>query len=323
VLPSAPSAHRTVLAQAAVDRLLTDQDGTYVDATFGRGGHSRLILQRLSARGRLIGMDRDPHAAAAAAAIADPRFHFVHTAFSRLSATLAALGVAHVQGLLLDLGVSSPQIDEAERGFSWRGDGPLDMRMDPTCGISAAEWLASTTYEELRRVIRDYGEERFAASIAKAIVARREAGRAVATTGELAALVAGAIPVRSRKDAAQHPATRTFQAVRIHINQELEELALVLEQAVSVLAEGGRLVVISFHSLEDRMVKRFIDSHAHPERSLGRLPLRASELPQPRLRTLERLRPDAGETAVNARARSAVMRVAERTGAAPATERAA
>jgi 16S rRNA (cytosine1402-N4)-methyltransferase len=303
------------LAAPAVGHLVTDPSGVYVDATFGRGGHSRLILSRLSARGRLIALDRDPQAAEAAAAITDTRFHFAHTRFSRLSATLAAMGVTRPQGLLLDLGVSSPQIDAAERGFSWRADAPLDMRMDTSCGITAAQWLASATVEELARVIREYGEERFAASIAKAITARRDAGRPVVTTADLAAVVAGAIPVRSRRDAAQHPATRTFQALRIHVNQELEELALVLEQSVAVLASGGRLVVISFHSLEDRLVKRFIDGHAHPERALGRLPLRAADLPQPRLRSVARVKPDATEVAANPRARSAVMRVAERTAA--------
>ena len=312
---AAPSAHLTVLAAPAVGHLVTDPSGVYVDATFGRGGHSRLILSRLSARGRLIAMDRDPQAAEAAAAITDTRFHFAHTRFSRLSATLAAMGVTRPQGLLLDLGVSSPQIDAAERGFSWRADAPLDMRMDTSCGITAAQWLASATVEELARVIREYGEERFAASIAKAITARRDAGRPVVTTADLAAVVAGAIPVRSRRDAAQHPATRTFQALRIHVNQELEELALVLEQSVAVLASGGRLVVISFHSLEDRLVKRFIDGQAHPERALGRLPLRAADLPQPRLRSVGRVKPDATEVAANPRARSAVMRVAERTAA--------
>jgi 16S rRNA (cytosine1402-N4)-methyltransferase len=315
VSSAAPSAHLTVLGAPAVERLVTDPDGVYVDATFGRGGHSELILARLSVRGRLIAMDRDPEAAAAAAAITDPRFHFAHTRFLRLSATLAAMGVTRLNGLLLDLGVSSPQIDAAERGFSWRADAPLDMRMDSTQGVTAASWLASATVEELTRVIREYGEERFAASIAKAIAARRDAGGPVVTTADLAALVAGAIPVRSRGDAAQHPATRTFQAVRIHINQELEELALVLEQAVELLASRGRLVVISFHSLEDRLVKRFIDEHAHPERALGRLPLRAADLPQPRLRGIARVKPDAAEVTANPRARSAVMRVAERTAA--------
>lgn len=318
----APLAHLTVLAAPAVEQLVTDPNGVYVDATFGRGGHALLILQRLSARGRLIAMDRDPQAAAAASGVADPRFHFVHTRFSRLSATLAAMGLTSLQGMLLDLGVSSPQIDAAERGFSWRADAPLDMRMDTSSGFTAAEWLASATVEELTRVIREYGEERFAASIAEAIAARRDAGRPVQTTADLASVVAGAIPLRSRRDAAQHPATRTFQAVRIHVNQELEELALVLEQSVSLLAPGGRLVVISFHSLEDRLVKRFIEGHAHPERAFGRLPLRAADLPQPRLRSLARLKPAAAEVAANPRARSAVMRVAERT-AAPLVARGA
>jgi 16S rRNA (cytosine1402-N4)-methyltransferase len=313
VSSNAPAAHLTVLARPAVERLVTDPGGVYADATFGRGGHSRLILERLSAGGRLIALDRDPAAAAAAAELAEPRFHFVHTRFSRLSATLAALGVRRLHGLLLDLGVSSPQIDEAARGFSWRADAPLDMRMDTTSGSTAAEWLATAAADELARVIRDYGEERFAAPIAKAIVARREAGRPLVSTADLAALVAGAIPVRSRGDAAQHPATRTFQAVRIHVNQELEELALVLEQALSLLSTGGRLVVISFHSLEDRLVKRFIDRHAHPEREFARLPLRDAELPQPRLVSVARVKPDAAEVAANPRSRSAVMRVAERT----------
>jgi 16S rRNA (cytosine1402-N4)-methyltransferase len=315
--------HRTVLADQAVDALVTDSQGVYVDATFGRGGHSRLILQRLAPKGRLVALDRDPAAVASAAAISDRRFHIEHTAFSRVGATLAALGILQVQGVLLDIGVSSPQIDAAERGFSWRADGPLDMRMDTTQGETAAQWLAHTSIDELTGVIRNYGEERFASSIAKAIVARREAGRPVATTRDLASVVADAIPRKSRADGAQHPATRTFQAVRIHVNQELAELALVLEQSARVLREGGRLVVISFHSLEDRIVKQFIESHAHPERAdqgARALPLRADQLPAPRLRSLARARAGDAEVAANPRARSAVMRVAERT-AAPWPER--
>jgi 16S rRNA (cytosine1402-N4)-methyltransferase len=322
--PAAPAdAHRTVLALPAVQWLLTSADGTYVDATFGRGGHARLILQRLAAGGRLFAFDRDPQAEAAAAAIVDARFRFVRTRFSRLGDTLAALGVAHVEGVLLDIGVSSPQIDDPARGFSLRGDGPLDMRMDPSQGQSAAQWLACATVDELTRVIRDYGEERFAAPIAKAIVARREAGRPPATTTDLAGLVADTIAVKGRKspkDGAQHPATRTFQAVRIHVNQELEELALALEQSVRLLATGARLVVISFHSLEDRIVKRFIEAHAHPDRvpagqsaRAARLPLRAADLPRPTLTPLAKVMPEAAEIAANPRARSAVMRVAERT----------
>ena len=226
-LTDAP-AHRAVLADQAVGFLVTEPDGTYLDATFGRGGHSSLVLQALGPHGFLIGLDRDPQAVEAAASISDPRFHIEHTAFSRLEQILAVAGVSALNGALFDIGVSSPQIDTAERGFSWRNDAPLDMRMDTTRGATAAEWLAAASIDELTRIIRDYGEERFAAQVAKAIVARREAGRPVATTGDLAALVAAAIPRKSRADGAQHPATRTFQAVRIHINQELEELALGL-----------------------------------------------------------------------------------------------
>jgi 16S rRNA (cytosine1402-N4)-methyltransferase len=316
-----PSDHLAVLPEAAIAALVTETAGTYVDATFGRGGHSRRILERLAPTGRLIAFDRDPSAATAAAAISDQRFSFEHTRFSRITATLAQRGVARVQGILLDLGVSSPQIDDPARGFSLRANGPLDMRMDPSQGESAAQWLARAGIDELTRVLRDYGEERFAVSIAKAIVARREHERAhgasLATTADLAALVANAIPVKSRKDAAQHPATRTFQAVRIHVNQELEELAVTLEQAGALLVVGARLVVISFHSLEDRIVKQFIARHAHPERAsdprVARLPLRADALPAPRLRALGKVTADEAEVAANPRARSAVMRVAERT----------
>ncbi len=312
--------HVSVLAQPAVDHLLTDLDGTYVDATFGRGGHSRLILERLGMNGRLIALDRDPQAVEAGASIADPRFHIEHTPFSRLRVTLDALFVTRVHGVLLDLGVSSPQIDDPLRGFSLRADGPLDMRMDPSRGETAAEWLARAPFEELAQVIRNDGEERFAAPIAKAIVARRtdantRGGTPLSTTADLAALVATAVG-RSRKDAAQHPATRTFQAIRIHINRELEELALALEQAGAMLAAGGRLVAISFHSLEDRIVKRFVEAHHHPERGSGeqrRIPLRADQLPRATLAAIARVYPDEEEMAANPRARSAVMRVAERT----------
>jgi 16S rRNA (cytosine1402-N4)-methyltransferase len=312
--------HLSVLAQPAIDHLLTDRNGTYVDATFGRGGHSRLILDSLAPRGRLIALDRDPQAVEAALSIVDPRFHIEHTPFSRLRVTLDALSVTRVHGVLFDLGLSSPQIDDPARGFSLRADGPLDMRMDPSRGETAAEWLARAPFDELAQVIRNDGEERFAASIAKAIVARRtdakpSGGRPLSTTADLAALVANAVG-RSRKDAAQHPATRTFQAIRIHINRELEELALALEQTTAMLATGGRLVAISFHSLEDRIVKRFIDAHHHPERGSGeqrRVPLRADQLPRATLTALARVHPDEAEMATNPRARSAVMRVAERT----------
>ena len=309
-----------MLEQAAVDHLLTDHNATYVDATFGRGGHSRLILERLGPNGRLLALDRDPQAVEAARLINDPRFHIEHMAFSQLRSMLDDRSITRVQGVLFDLGVSAPQIDDPSRGFSWRADGPLDMRMDSSRGETAAEWLASASFEELAKVVRDYGEERFAASIAKAIVARSAAAKAggarpIATTADLAALVANTIG-RSRKDAAQHPATRTFQAVRIYINRELEELALALEQASAALATGGRLVAISFHSLEDRVVKRFIHSHHHPERvgvDARQLPLRADQLPRATLISRARVYPDEAEIAANPRARSAVMRVAERT----------
>src|ERR671912_1612438 len=320
--PSSPLAgeHISVLAQPAVDALLTNPDGIYVDATFGRGGHSHLILEQLSSNGRLIALDRDPLAVDAAHSIADPRFHVEHTPFSQLRVTLHALSVQRVHGVLFDLGVSSPQIDDPSRGFSLRADGPLDMRMDPSRGQTAAEWLARAPLEELTQVIRDYGEERFAASIAKAIVARRTdaatgGARPLATTSDLAALVLNAVG-RNRKDASQHPAIRTFQAIRIHINRELEELALALEQAASMLTVSGRLAAISFHSLEDRIVKRFIDAHQHPERGDGdqrRVPLRADQLPRATLVAIGRSYPEEAEMAANPRARSAVMRVAERT----------
>jgi len=302
---------------AAAQALVTDVNGVYVDGTFGRGGHARAILDRLSPQGRLIALDRDPQAAQAAARISDPRFCFYRVPFSELTQVLTQVRLHQVQGVLLDLGVSSPQIDQAERGFSFRADGPLDMRMDPTSGLSAAQWLANVTVDELTRVIRDYGEERFARSIAKAIVARRD-GQPIATTAALAQVVASAHPARgrARKDATQHPATRTFQAIRIHVNQELEELSNVLPQVLSVLARGGRMVMISFHSLEDRMVKRFIEAHAHPARALdARLPLRAQELPEPQLISLGKQRADATEVQLNPRARSALMRVAQRTDA--------
>ena len=309
------SAHRPVMLEAAVTMLIRDPHATYVDATYGRGGHARLILQRLATGGRLIALDRDPEAARDAASIPDARFEFVRARFSSLAQVLDRRSIQAIGGLLMDLGVSSPQLDDPARGFSLRMDGPLDMRMDPDCGQSAAQWLAQADAHEVRRVVREYGDERFASSIAKAIVARRSAGRPVERTSELAEVVARAIPVKDRKDPNQHPATRTFQALRIFINQELEELALTLETSVVRMAPGARLVVISFHSLEDRIVKRFIEQRAHPDRAMPRVPLRAAQLPPPLLRPLARVRPDADEVAANPRARSALMRVAERTSA--------
>jgi 16S rRNA (cytosine1402-N4)-methyltransferase len=302
--------HAAVMAEEAVAALKVRGDGVYVDATFGRGGHSRLILARLGATGRLIAMDRDPEAVAAAQAIDDPRFSIARAPFSRICEVLRQSAVAAVDGVLLDLGVSSPQIDEARRGFSFRGDGPLDMRMDPQHGLSAAQWLQTATEAQIREVIRDYGEERFAKQIAAAIVAARARGP-VDTTRKLAALVAEAVPAREPR---QDPATRTFQALRIHLNQELEELSLVLPQCVALLRAGGRLVVISFHSLEDRIVKRFMRAQSTADALPERLPVRAAELPQPPLRLVGRAqRATADEVARNPRARSAVLRVAERT----------
>ncbi|WP_429293987.1 16S rRNA (cytosine(1402)-N(4))-methyltransferase RsmH [Paraburkholderia sp. CI3] len=304
--------HRTVLLNEAVDALVTRADGTYVDGTFGRGGHSRLVLERLGEAGRLIAFDKDPLAIATAQKIADPRFAIVHESFASLRAAMAERGVGRVSGVLLDLGVSSPQVDDPERGFSFRADGPLDMRMDPTRGESAADWLARATVQELTEVIRDYGEERFAFQIAKALVARRaESDRLgpLVSTGELAKIVANVVKTREK---GKDPATRTFQAIRIHVNQELAELQVVLEAALSLLEQGGRLVVISFHSLEDRIVKRFMQAHASAPAVDRRLPIRAVDLPSPPLKIIGRVFASDAEVADNPRARSAVMRVAER-----------
>ncbi|MDR1969236.1 MAG: 16S rRNA (cytosine(1402)-N(4))-methyltransferase RsmH [Burkholderiaceae bacterium] len=299
--------HTTVLLNEAVDALLTDPNGRYVDATFGRGGHARLILSRLGARGGLLAYDKDPEALAAAAQIVDARFSIRQQGFAALGEQPAG----SLRGVLMDLGVSSPQIDNPARGFSFRADGPLDMRMDPTRGQSAAEWLASAPQQQIAEVIRDYGEERFAVAIAKAIVVRRGQQGALARTAELARLVAGAVKTR---EPGQDPATRTFQAVRIFINAELEELGQALEAALHVLQPGGRLVVISFHSLEDRIVKQFIARHS---RALVDRRAPFAEPAPVLLRALARVRASAAEVAANPRARSAIMRVAERT-AAPA-----
>jgi len=302
-------AHLSVLLEEALDALAVKQDGFYVDATYGRGGHSRAILERLGPGGRLLALDRDPQAVAAGANTADARFTLVHAPFSRLARVLADAGVAAVDGVLLDLGVSSPQLDAPERGFSFRSDAPLDMRMDTSCGQTAAQWLAEAAERQLEEVIRDYGEERFAHAIAKAIVAAR-AGEPVASTRQLAALVEKVVRTR---EPGQHPATRTFQALRIRVNRELEELSLVLPQALDALRPGGRLVAISFHSLEDRIVKRFMREAARPDALPARLPVRAADLPPPRARLVGKpVRPGADEVAGNPRARSAVMRVAEK-----------
>lgn len=303
-------AHVAVLAQEAIQALNIRSDGTYVDCTYGRGGHSRLILEKLGTGGRLIALDRDPEAVQAGQALRDPRFSIVRSPFSRVREVLQELGVAGVDGMLLDIGVSSPQIDDGRRGFSFRSDAPLDMRMDPDHGLSAADWLATAEESEIREVIRNHGEERFAKQIAAAIVEARARGP-VDTTRKLAALVADAVPTREPR---QDPATRTFQALRIHVNQELEELSVVLPQCVALLGAGGRLVVISFHSLEDRIVKRFMRTQSQADALPARLPVRARDLPQPKMRLIGRaVRAGDAETAANPRARSAVMRVAERT----------
>jgi len=311
--------HRTVLLAEAVDALAIDgvrADGVYVDGTFGRGGHSRRILQRLSAKGRLIAFDKDQQAIAAARAVADARFDIVHGSFATLQAELSAHGVQRVDGVLLDLGISSPQVDEAARGFSFRLDGPLDMRMDATRGMSAAEWLATESEQTMAKVIRDYGEERFAFQIAKAIAARR-AEQPISGTRQLAEIVARAVKTREK---GKDPATRTFQAIRIHINKELEELEIGLEAAFQKLAPHGRLAVISFHSLEDRIVKRFMASKANAPQPDRRLPIRAADLPQPELALLARVKPSDAEVAANPRARSAILRVAERLAAPGAAQ---
>ena len=301
--------HQTVLLNEAVEALLTDLNGHYVDGTFGRGGHSHAILQKLQPQGRLTAFDRDPQAVAVARQWQDQRFDIRHATFSEL----AQLPAASVQGVLLDLGISSPQIDDAARGFSFRHDGPLDMRMDPTAGLSVSEWLLQVEEKQLAQVIRDYGEERFAKPIAKAIVARVRAQGAIAGTAELAQLIAGVVKTR---EGGQHPATRTFQALRIFINGELEQVQSALHASMQVLAPGGRLVVISFHSLEDRIVKQFMQTQAKEQvmRDDMRWMLRQQVQSMP-LKLLDRMKPSAVEVQANPRARSAIMRVAERSDA--------
>ena len=315
---TADARHIPVLLDAAIAGLRLRDDGIYLDATFGRGGHARAILARLAPRGRLVALDRDPDAARAAAAIDDARFVFHRAWFSEAPRVLDELGIAALDGALLDLGTSSPQIDDPQRGFSLRFDGPLDMRMDPTRGESAAAFLARASQRELTEVLRDYGEERLARSIAAAIVARR-ASRPLARTGELRELVAQAIGTRTRGDWHQDPATRTFQALRIAVNRELHELSHALPGIARRLAPGGRLAVISFHSLEDRIVKRFVVRASQPfggDERAARLAIRTAALPRPPLCAVGRaVKPDAAEIAANPRSRSAVLRVAERTDA--------
>jgi len=301
--------HVTVLLEEAVESLAIKADGIYMDGTFGRGGHSRLILSKLGEKGRLVAVDRDLQAIAAGAAIHDPRFQLVHRAFGDIAEAAREAGVQDIDGILFDVGVSSPQIDDGERGFSFRHNAPLDMRMDTTQGETAAEWLARAEIKEITEVIRNYGEERFAFQIAKkVVVARLE--QPIVTTGQFASLVRSTVRTR---EPGQDPATRSFQALRIHINQELRQLEIALPQALELLKPGGRLVVISFHSLEDRIVKNFMRSESVADAMPKNLPLRADQLPKPKLRLVSKqIKPSAAEIAANPRARSAVMRVAEK-----------
>ena len=303
--------HQTVLLNEAVEALIQDRNGFYVDGTFGRGGHSAAILNRLSDQGRLLAFDKD----AAAIDVAhrrfadDDRFSVVQASFAELAEQVEALGMkGHVNGLLLDLGVSSPQLDDAERGFSFLHDGPLDMRMDQTRGQSAAEWLAQAPEEEITQVLKEYGEERFGKRMARAIVSAR-AERPIVRTGQLAEIVKAANPAWEK---GKHPATRAFQGIRIHVNSELADLEAVLAQSMDVLAPGGRLVVISFHSLEDRLVKRFIRRQEQGEPLPRGLPVTDAQLER-RARSLGKAaRAEAQEVSANVRARSAIMRVAEK-----------
>lgn len=306
--------HTPVLLHAAVDALALKPDGIYVDATFGRGGHSRLILSGLGECGRLIALDRDPAAVLSGEAITDKRFCIRHGSFSRVREILQAMEITRIDGVLLDLGVSSPQLEDIARGFSFRSAGPLDMRMDTSGGQTASEWLSTVSESELEWVIKEYGEERFARQIARAILAARTQ-QPIATTLQLAGIVAAVVRARQR-DSKRHPATRTFQAIRIYLNRELEELALVLPQCVDLLRPGGRLVVISFHSLEDRMVKQFIRAAASTDNLPRGVPVREEELQRFSKQTLRpvgrAIRSNELEVTENVRSRSAVMRVGER-----------
>jgi len=300
---------------AVIEALAIRKQGVYVDCTFGRGGHSRAVLERLGPTGRLLALDRDPEAVRVGEGWIDPRFRIVHAAFSELGSVLDRLGVGKVDGVLIDLGVSSPQLDDPARGFSFRQSGPLDMRMDPSRGMPVRQWLLQASEQEIAKVIAEYGEERFAVQIASAIAARirRDGDAALLTTRELAELVAGVVRRRQRHVAPGHdPATRAFQAFRIFINRELEELADVLVGACERLVSGGRMAVISFHSLEDRLVKRFIAEQSG--RDAPRDPVTGAHLPVAmRLRPVARVLPDPDEVRINPRSRSAVLRVAQRT----------
>jgi 16S rRNA (cytosine1402-N4)-methyltransferase len=306
--------HRPVLLAEAVTALVggpliqnqsTANNILVIDGTFGRGGHTQALLKELNPTAQMISFDKDLDAIAVAQQINDPRLKIVHDSFAQMDQYAAA---DSVDGILLDLGISSPQVDEAHRGFSFRREGPLDMRMNTDHGLTAAEWLEQAAPEEITRVIKTYGEERFAFQIAKAIVAKREEGLSPKTTTELASLVASVVRTR---EAGQDPATRTFQALRIFINRELEDLELGLQAAVKLLKPGARLAVISFHSLEDRIVKQFMQAHAKVDVPRG-LPVRDRDLPQSALELIGRVKPSDAEVSENPRARSAIMRIAEK-----------
>ena len=305
--------HRPVLLAEAVTALLespllqaeSPEKSILIDGTFGRGGHTRALLGAIQPNAQLLAFDKDLQAIAEAKKIKDARFQIIHSSFASMAQYAEPVSVA---GVLLDLGISSPQVDEAERGFSFRRDGPLDMRMNTTTGLTAAQWLNQAGVDDIAHVIKNYGEERFALPIAKAILARRELNQPLATTMELATLVASVI---KKREPGQDPATRTFQALRIFINKELDDLTLGLQAALDLLKPGGRLVVISFHSLEDRIVKQFMQMHSVVEVPRG-LPIRAKDLPQGELELISRVKPSSAEVSENPRARSAVMRVAQK-----------
>ena len=302
--------HQAVLLHEAVEALVTTASGCYVDGTFGRGGHSRAVLKLLDSKGHLLAVDKDLAAAAVAEqlSLGEPRFEFFHGSFTQLPHQLRGMGIDAVDGILLDLGVSSPQLDDAERGFSFMNDGPLDMRMNTTSGETAAQWLAVASADEMTRVLRDYGEERFARRISAAIVdARHE--EPIITTARLAKIVSEANPKWEKH---KHPATRSFQAIRIHINRELEDLEDLLAMAIDLLRVGGRLVVISFHSLEDRIVKRYMRDMARGEKIPRGVPMRDSDLNRRMKIVGKAVKAGVDEVSDNVRARSAVMRVAEK-----------
>lgn len=305
--------HKTVLLDEAVNGLNLRSNGIYIDGTFGRGGHSHLILSQLGPEGRLLAIDRDPQAIAAAAEITDPRFSIIHGPFSDMATYVRELGLeGQINGVLLDLGVSSPQLDDAERGFSFMRDGPLDMRMDPTRGLSAAEWLMKAEEEDIAWVLKTFGEERFAKRIARAIVERNRL-EPMTRTHELATLIANASPFREKH---KHPATRSFQAIRIYINSELEEIERALNGALEILSPEGRLSIISFHSLEDRIVKQFIRHHSRGPQVPAGIPLTEAQLRSQggrKLKALGKMKPSSDEVSANPRARSSVLRFAERT----------